>query len=81
MNVDKRDGRDAVGQRAPRSGGRTTAQRTTRTTTAGADRLVIGWASVEGKANQFTVTVFDTAGKALATTKPIPTAVQGFCCT
>ncbi|MGR6321120.1 hypothetical protein Q2K19_20160 [Micromonospora soli] len=39
MNVDKRDGRDAVGQRAPRSGGRTTAQRTTRTTTAGADQL------------------------------------------
>lgn len=38
MNVDQRDGRDAVGQRAPRSGGRTTAQRTTRTTT-GADRL------------------------------------------
>ncbi|WP_431919307.1 hypothetical protein [Micromonospora wenchangensis] len=34
MNVNKRDGRDAVvGQRAPRSGGRTTAQRTTRTTT------------------------------------------------
>ncbi|WP_328344394.1 hypothetical protein [Micromonospora sp. NBC_00421] len=32
MNVNKRDGRDAVvGQRAPRSGGRTTAQRTTRT--------------------------------------------------
>ncbi|MFJ6196359.1 hypothetical protein [Micromonospora sp. NPDC092111] len=29
MNVNKRDGRDAVvGQRAPRSGGRTTAQRT-----------------------------------------------------
>ncbi|MFE9690035.1 hypothetical protein [Micromonospora sp. NPDC005806] len=39
MKVDKRDGRDAVGQRAPRSGGRTTAQRTTRSTTAGADRL------------------------------------------
>ncbi|MEV0426747.1 hypothetical protein [Micromonospora sp. NPDC050495] len=38
MNVDQRDGRDAVGQRAPRSGGRTTAQRTTRTMT-GADRL------------------------------------------
>ncbi|MCW3843252.1 hypothetical protein ONA70_24420 [Micromonospora yasonensis] len=38
MNIDKRDGRDAVGQRAPRSGGRTTAQRSTRTTTAGADR-------------------------------------------
>ncbi|MFR9777690.1 hypothetical protein ACL02O_16740 [Micromonospora sp. MS34] len=38
MNVDKRDGRNAVGQRAPRSGGRTTAQRSTRTTTAGADR-------------------------------------------
>ncbi|NES12263.1 MULTISPECIES: hypothetical protein [Micromonospora] len=38
MNVDKRDGRDAVGQRAPRSGGRTTAQRSTRTTTAGDDR-------------------------------------------
>ncbi|WBB75316.1 hypothetical protein O7602_07305 [Micromonospora sp. WMMD1128] len=36
MNVEKRDGRGAVGQRAPRSGGRTTAQRTTRdTTTAG----------------------------------------------
>ncbi|WP_422755334.1 hypothetical protein [Micromonospora sp. WMMD708] len=34
MNVNKRDGRDAVvGQRAPRSGGRTTAQRTARTTT------------------------------------------------
>ncbi|GHJ06623.1 hypothetical protein TPA0907_09900 [Micromonospora humidisoli] len=34
MNVNKRDGRDAVvGQRAPRSGGRTAAQRTTRTTT------------------------------------------------
>ncbi|MFD2763204.1 hypothetical protein [Micromonospora eburnea] len=40
MNVNQRDGRDAVGQRAPRSGGRTTAQRTTRAaTTAGADRL------------------------------------------
>jgi hypothetical protein len=38
MNVDKRDGREAVGQRAPRSGGRTTAQRSTRGTTAGADR-------------------------------------------
>ncbi|SBT44708.1 hypothetical protein [Micromonospora auratinigra] len=35
MNVDKRDGRGAVGQRAPRSGGRTTAQRDT---TVGADR-------------------------------------------
>ncbi|MEV0003829.1 hypothetical protein AB0H28_16275 [Micromonospora sp. NPDC050980] len=33
MNVEKRDGRGAVGQRAPRSGGRTTAQRTTRDTT------------------------------------------------
>ncbi|MFI9640112.1 hypothetical protein ACIG87_08590 [Micromonospora sp. NPDC051925] len=34
MNVNKRDGRDAVvGQRAPRSGGRTTAQRSTRTAT------------------------------------------------
>ncbi|WP_432899044.1 hypothetical protein ACQP1S_23050 [Micromonospora matsumotoense] len=34
MNVNKRDGRDAaVGQRAPRSGGRTTAQRTNRTAT------------------------------------------------
>jgi len=41
MNVNQRDGRDAVGQRAPRSGGRTAAQRTTRATTAtaGADRL------------------------------------------
>lgn len=38
MNVDKRDGRDAVGQRAPRSGGRTAAQRSTRTTTAVPDR-------------------------------------------
>ncbi|MCZ7428245.1 hypothetical protein O7607_21115 [Micromonospora sp. WMMA1949] len=37
MNVEKRDGRGAVGQRAPRSGGRTAAQRTTRDTTA-ADR-------------------------------------------
>ncbi|MFG2055822.1 hypothetical protein ACGFI9_17520 [Micromonospora sp. NPDC048930] len=37
MNVNTREGRDAVGQRAPRSGGRTTAQRT-RTTTAGVDR-------------------------------------------
>ncbi|PPA61316.1 hypothetical protein [Micromonospora chalcea] len=34
MNVEKRDGRGAVGQRAPRSGGRTAAQRTTRATTA-----------------------------------------------
>ncbi|WKU07556.1 hypothetical protein [Micromonospora sp. HUAS LYJ1] len=34
MNVNKRDDRDAVvGQRAPRSGGRTTAQRTARGTT------------------------------------------------
>ncbi|GAA4580539.1 hypothetical protein GCM10023176_60220 [Micromonospora coerulea] len=42
MNVNRRDGRDTgIGQRAPRSGGRTTAQRTTRgtTATAGADRL------------------------------------------
>ncbi|SBT48233.1 hypothetical protein [Micromonospora narathiwatensis] len=41
MNVNQRDGRDAVGQRAPRSGGRTAAQHTTRATTAtaGADRL------------------------------------------
>ncbi len=41
MNVNQRDGRDAVGQRAPRSGGRTAAQRTARaaTATAGADRL------------------------------------------
>ncbi|SCG46936.1 hypothetical protein [Micromonospora coxensis] len=31
MNVDKRGGREAVGQRAPRSGGRTVAQRPTRT--------------------------------------------------
>ncbi|TDB82615.1 hypothetical protein [Micromonospora sp. KC721] len=31
MNVNKRDGRGAVGQRAPRSGGRAAAQRTTRT--------------------------------------------------
>ncbi|TDC79937.1 hypothetical protein E1193_18350 [Micromonospora sp. KC606] len=31
MNVNKRDGREAVGQRAPRPGGRATAQRTTRT--------------------------------------------------
>ncbi|MFI7215401.1 hypothetical protein ACIBP4_26030 [Micromonospora maritima] len=38
MNVEKRDGRGAVGQRAPRSGGRTTAQRTTRDTTAATDR-------------------------------------------
>ncbi|MFE9206000.1 hypothetical protein [Micromonospora sp. NPDC007230] len=40
MNVNTRDGRDAVGQRAPRSGGRTAAQRTTRiaTATTGADR-------------------------------------------
>ncbi|MFF5172087.1 hypothetical protein ACFY3U_05570 [Micromonospora sp. NPDC000089] len=41
MNVDKRGGRDgAVGQRAPRSGGRTAAQRTTRagTTTPPAPR-------------------------------------------
>ncbi|MEH0937575.1 hypothetical protein [Micromonospora psammae] len=41
MNVNKRDGRDAaVGQRAPRSGGRTAAQRTTRagTPTPLADR-------------------------------------------
>ncbi|SCG63291.1 hypothetical protein [Micromonospora inositola] len=37
MNVNKRDGRDAVGQRAPRSGGRTAAQRTTRGTTATAE--------------------------------------------
>jgi hypothetical protein len=36
MNVDKRDGRGAVGQRAPRSGGRTAARRDT---TTGADRL------------------------------------------
>ncbi|MFC4145799.1 hypothetical protein ACFO0M_05995 [Micromonospora mangrovi] len=36
MNVDKHDGGGAVGRRAPRSGGRTAAQRTT---TAGADRL------------------------------------------
>ncbi|MEH0830021.1 MULTISPECIES: hypothetical protein [Micromonospora] len=34
MNVEKRDGRGAVGQRAPRSGGRTAAQRTTRDMTA-----------------------------------------------
>ncbi|WP_422746837.1 hypothetical protein [Micromonospora sp. WMMD1219] len=34
MNVEKRDGRGAVGQRAPRSGGRTAAQRTARDTTA-----------------------------------------------
>ncbi|MER7997306.1 hypothetical protein [Micromonospora chalcea] len=34
MNVEKRDGRGAVGQRAPRSGGRTAVQRTTRATTA-----------------------------------------------
>ncbi|MFJ1537233.1 hypothetical protein ACIODS_01680 [Micromonospora chalcea] len=34
MNVEKRDGRGAVGQRAPRSGGRTAAQRTTRDTTS-----------------------------------------------
>ncbi|MFC0100182.1 hypothetical protein ACFFKH_22000 [Micromonospora marina] len=34
MNVEKRDGRGAVGQRAPRSGGRTAARRTTRDTTA-----------------------------------------------
>ncbi|MFF3868400.1 hypothetical protein [Micromonospora sp. NPDC001898] len=42
MNVDKRDGRDTgVGQRAPRSGGRTAAQRTTRTgvPAAGAGRF------------------------------------------
>ncbi|MFJ8578680.1 hypothetical protein [Micromonospora sp. NPDC093277] len=39
MNVNQRDGRDAVGQRAPRSGGRTTAQRTTQAATAGTDRL------------------------------------------
>ncbi|MEU3458137.1 hypothetical protein ABZ671_31805 [Micromonospora sp. NPDC006766] len=40
MNVKQRDGRDAVGQRAPRSGGRTAAQRTARAgaATAGADR-------------------------------------------
>ncbi|MFG1674884.1 hypothetical protein [Micromonospora sp. NPDC049282] len=38
MNVEKHDGRGAVGQRAPRSGGRTTAQRTTRDTTTAADR-------------------------------------------
>ncbi|MCW3817354.1 hypothetical protein ONA91_23150 [Micromonospora sp. DR5-3] len=38
MNVNTRDGRDAVGQRAPRSGGRIAAQRTTRTATAEADR-------------------------------------------
>jgi hypothetical protein len=38
MTNDKRDGREAVGQRAPRSGGRTTAQRSTRTTTAGDGR-------------------------------------------
>ncbi|MDG4799615.1 hypothetical protein [Micromonospora sp. WMMD980] len=38
MNVEKRDGRGAVGQRAPRSGGRTTAQRATRDTTTAADR-------------------------------------------
>lgn len=38
MNVDKRDGRDAVGQRASGSGGRTTARRSTRTTTTGDDR-------------------------------------------
>ncbi|WBC17067.1 hypothetical protein O7600_09645 [Micromonospora sp. WMMA1998] len=38
MNVEKRDGRGAVGQRAPRSGGRTTAQRMTRDTTAATDR-------------------------------------------
>ncbi|MET7834479.1 hypothetical protein ABZS44_16860 [Micromonospora sediminicola] len=38
MNVEKRDGRGAVGQRAPRSGGRTTAQRITRDTTAATDR-------------------------------------------
>ncbi|MFU8849862.1 hypothetical protein ACNAW0_02555 [Micromonospora sp. SL1-18] len=38
MNVDQRDGRDAVGQRAPRSGGRTAAQRTTRAAPAGLDR-------------------------------------------
>ncbi|MFJ5542759.1 hypothetical protein [Micromonospora chalcea] len=34
MKVEKRDGRGAVGQRAPRSGGRTAAQRTTRDTTS-----------------------------------------------
>ncbi|AXO35755.1 hypothetical protein ACGF5H_00095 [Micromonospora chalcea] len=34
MNVEKRDGRGAVGQRAPRSGGRTAAQRTTGDTTS-----------------------------------------------
>ncbi|WP_406042639.1 hypothetical protein OG799_02425 [Micromonospora sp. NBC_00898] len=42
MNVNRRDGRDTgIAQRAPRSGGRTAAQRTTRgsTATAGADRL------------------------------------------
>ncbi|WP_446216061.1 hypothetical protein [Micromonospora sp. IBHARD004] len=42
MNVNKRDGRDTgIRQRAPRSGGRTAAQRTTRgaTATAEADRL------------------------------------------
>ncbi|PWR11275.1 hypothetical protein DKT69_27015 [Micromonospora sicca] len=42
MNVNRRDGRDTgIGQRAPRSGGRTAAQRTTRgaTATAEAERL------------------------------------------
>ncbi|RZU77213.1 hypothetical protein EV384_5928 [Micromonospora kangleipakensis] len=42
MNVNRRDGRDTgIKERAPRSGGRTAAQRTTRgaTATAGADRL------------------------------------------
>ncbi|MCZ7436347.1 hypothetical protein O7598_08090 [Micromonospora sp. WMMC241] len=38
MNVEKRDGRGAVGQRAPRSGGRTTARTTRDTTTTAADR-------------------------------------------
>jgi hypothetical protein len=42
MNVNRRDGRDTgIKERAPRSGGRTAAQRTTRgaTATAGTDRL------------------------------------------
>ncbi|PTA42460.1 hypothetical protein [Micromonospora sp. RP3T] len=38
MNVEKRDGRGAVGQRAPRSGGRTTARTMRDTATTAADR-------------------------------------------
>lgn len=55
MNVNKRDGRDAVGQRAPRSGGRIAAQRNTRSTTAtaGADRFDRSEETRAGGAREF----------------------------